>query len=237
MNSTFFVAGATGYTGREVVRVGHEQGCSVVAHIRPESTSRERWEGRFSEIGAEVDLSPWTAEAMAAALEQAQPSHVFALLGTTRSRASEEEARRGGEVSYETVDYGLTKLLLDACTQLSSSPRFVYLSSMGLGAEEPSNAYLNVRWRIEQALREGSVPFTIVRPSFITGPDRDESRPGERIGAAVADGALTLVGWLGGGRLRDRYQSLDNTELATAMVRLALDPTAAGATVEADGLR
>lgn len=233
----FFVAGATGYTGREVVRRACAKGYGVVAHIRPDSRSRDEWEPRFTDLGAEVDLSPWEPDAIRSALAAVQPSHVFSLLGTTRSRAREEEARRGGEVSYETVDFGLTKLLFDACTQLSTPPRFVYLSSMGVGEDEPSQAYLNVRWRLEQTLREGVVPYTIVRPSFISGPNRDESRPAERIGATIADSALTLVGWLGGGRLRDRYQSLDNHQLAAAMLRLATDPAAEGQVIEADELR
>lgn len=235
--STFFVAGATGYTGREVVRLARERGCRVVAHIRPESKSRATYEEQFDSLGAEVDLTPWEPDAIARTLKRHAPTHAFALLGTTKSRAREEERRRGGEVSYETVDYGLTMMLLEACEGLSAPPRFIYLSSMGIGERAPSNAYMFVRWRVEKALAERPVPFTIVRPSFITGPDRDELRPGERVGATLADGALALVGALGGGRIRDRYQSLTNTELADAMVQLALDPDAEGAVVEADELR
>jgi len=234
---TCFVAGATGYTGREVVRLARERGCRVVAHIRPESRSGATWEERFAALGAEVDRTPWEAEAMADTLRRVAPTQVFALLGTTKSRAREEQARRGGEVSYETVDHGLTMLLFEACATVEPPPRFIYLSAIGISERPPSNAYMNVRWRVEQALRRGAVPYTIVRPSFITGPNRDELRPGERLGATVADGALAIAGLFGAKRFRDRYQSLTNTELAEAMVRLALDPSAEGAVVETDELR
>lgn len=236
-DATLFVAGATGYTGREVVRLAREAGCRVVAHIRPESQNRRTFEERFTALGADVDLTPWDPQAIARTLEETAPTQVLALLGTTKSRAREEERRRGGEVSYETVDYGLTMMLLAGCEGVTPPPRFIYLSAIGIGEREPSNAYMRVRWRVEKALREGSVPYTIVRPSFITGPDRDELRPGERVGATLADGALALVGALGGRRIRDRYQSLTNTELASAMIELALDPTAVGAVVETDELR
>ena len=93
------------------------------------------------------------------------------------------------------------------------------------------------RVRVERALRDGDLPFTIARPSFITGPDRDEWRAGERIGAGVADAALGLAGLVGGRRFRDRYRSIDNVALARGLVRVALDPAQAGAVVEADQLR
>lgn len=208
-----------------------------MSHIRPESKSRATYQERFEALGADVDVTPWERDAIASTLRELAPTHVFALLGTTRSRAKEEERRGGGEVSYETVDYGLTMMLLEACDDLEHRPRFMYLSAIGIGERAPTNAYMRVRWRVEQALRQRSTPFTIVRPSFITGPGRDELRPGERVGATLADGALALVGALGGGRIRDRYQSLTNTELADAMVALALDSGAEGAVVETDELR
>lgn len=235
--TTFFIAGATGYTGREVVRLARERGVHVVAHIRPDSSSRARWTEAFEGMGATVDTTAWEPEAMAEALAACQPSHVFALLGTTKARARREAAEGAVEPSYETVDFGLTAMLLDAARGCEPQPRFVYLSSMGVTEARPSNAYLDVRWRIEKQLREGALPFTVVRPSFITGPDRDEPRLFERVGATVADGALAVAGWLGGRRLQAKYASISNTDLAAALVRLALDPAADGAVVEADGLR
>ena len=43
---------------------------------------------------------------------------------------------------------------------------------------------------VERAVAGSGLPYAIARPSFITGPDRDEFRPGERIGAMVSDAAL-----------------------------------------------
>lgn len=237
-----FVAGATGYVGRALVRVlagRGGRGGGVIAHVRPDSPQRDAWRARFAALGATVDATPWDEDAMAATLAARRPAAVFALLGTTRKRAR-AAAAQGRADGYEQVDYGLTALLLRAtqraARETGTTPRFVYLSSVGADAAA-RNPYLAVRGRLEAELRASGLPWTVARPSFITGPDRDESRPAERIGAAVVDAALALPGWLGARRLRDRWRSTTADELARALVRLAEDPRAAGAVVEGDGLR
>jgi nucleoside-diphosphate-sugar epimerase len=231
-----FVAGATGYTGREVVRALRARGVETVAHVRPDSSRLSTWRARFEALGAAVDTTPWEVDAMRATLARLRPDIVFALLGTTRARVSQARARGRLDESYETVDYGLTRMLLDAARASGSRPRFVYLSSTG-ARESGGTAYLTVRGRIERALREGDLPYLIARPSFITGPDRDEFRLGERIGARATDAVLVILGFLGARRLRDRYRSTTSVILAEALVRLALDASMAGRVVESEALR
>ena len=101
-----FVAGATGFTGREVVRQCAALGHDVVAHIRPGSRALATWGPTFREWGASIDSSPWTDAEITAALSAAQPQLVFSLLGTTRKRAA-QDGMKAGE-AYERVDYGLT---------------------------------------------------------------------------------------------------------------------------------
>ncbi|MCA9649976.1 MAG: NAD(P)H-binding protein [Myxococcales bacterium] len=229
-----FVAGATGYTGRAVVDELRRRSLRTVAHVRPDSPRLAQWRERWVPQEAEVDTTPWESAALELTLRKLGPTVVFALLGTTRRRAQQEG--RGAVAAYEAVDYGMTMMLRAAAEACGHRPRFVYLSSAGV-REGTRNPYLAVRVRVERALRDGDLPFTIARPSFITGPDRDEWRAGERIGAGVADAALGLAGLVGGRRFRDRYRSIDNVALARGLVRVALDPAQAGAVVEADQLR
>lgn len=231
-----FVAGSTGYTGRAVVRALRAKGIETVAHVRPDSSRLADWRARFEALGAAVDVTPWELEAMRQTLAWIRPDLIFSLLGTTRARARHASAESGKDEGYEAVDYGLTMLLFRAAEATGLRPRFVYLSSTGV-REEGGNAYLAARARVERALREGSLPWTVARPSFITGPDRDESRPAERIGAEIVDGALAIAGLLGARRLRDRYRSTTNVILADALVRIALDPAMVGQVVESEGLR
>ncbi len=224
-----FVAGATGLTGRAVVAQACAAGHAVVAHVRPDSGRLGEWTTRFEGLGATVSSAPWSPEGMAAALAQHRPSHVFSLLGTTRKRM----AREGGD--YQSVDFGLTRLLIDAAVAAGGIERFVYLSAEGV-KPGTRNAYLKARVDAEAHLAASGLPWTAARPSFILG-DRDEARAGERYGAALADGALGLAGLLGGRRLRARYQSTTNEILAAALLRIAADPACVDQVVRSEGLR
>lgn len=229
-----FVAGATGYTGRAVVEVLRSQGVRTVAHVRPDSPRKDEFRARFEGLGAEVDNTPWEAEAIAETLQRLAPTIVFALLGTTRTRARSEGM--AAQQAYARIDYGLTKWLIDGAAKCAVRPRFVYLSAIGV-RDDASNAYVAARARSEAALRESEVPWTIARPSFITGSDRDESRPLERIGAKVGDGVLAVAGLLGGGKLRERYRSTDATTLARGLVRVAMDPAFERRVAQSEDLR
>jgi nucleoside-diphosphate-sugar epimerase len=234
-----FVAGATGYVGREVVRqLGARAragaGPRPTAHVRPDSPRLAEWRAAFARLGASADATPWDEGAMAAALARLRPGAVFALLGTTRRRG----AATGD--TYASVDYGLTALLVRAARRAAdrtgAPPRLVYLSSLGAGGGS-RNAYLAARDRVERELAASGLPWVAARPSFITGPGRDEPRPAERAGALAADALLAPLRLLGARRLADRYRSTTAAELAAALVRLAADPAAAGRVVEGDGLR
>jgi uncharacterized protein YbjT (DUF2867 family) len=231
-----FVAGATGYTGREVVRALIDRGVETCAHVRPDSIRLADWSHRFAVLGARVDSTPWEPAAMSNTIARFGPDLVFGVLGTTRSRGRRAAARTGEIENYETVDYGLTSLLLRAAVASGARPRFVYLSSVGVRSGT-SNRYLAVRWRMEQEIKASGLPYVIARPSFITGADRDDFRPGERVAAGVADAVLAVAGRLGAARLRDRYRSTTNAVLGHALVRLALAPGRPNEVVESEGLR
>ena len=226
-----FVAGATGYTGREVVRELRAHGVAAVAHVRPDSPKLGEWEARFQAHYAVVDTTPWEVHALRETLQTWQPTHVFALLGTTRKRMSSAP-----QDSYESVDYGLSAMLLKAVLLAELNPRFVYLSSIGVSAST-RNPYLAVRWRFESELRESGLPYVIARPSFITGSDREDFRFGERVGAAVTDSVLTVAGLLGAKKLRARFRSMSGRQLACALVRAALDERYTNSILDAGRLR
>ena len=215
-----FVAGATGYTGREVVRQLAERSIDVVAHVRPDSPSLEQWRTRFVSSGARVDATPWTAADMQRTLERLRPTHVFALLGTTRKRARQARAQ-GGSDSYETIDYGLTATLLNATVAARPDARFVYLSALGVNGQS-RNPYIAVRWRLESELKRSGLCWLIARPALITGEDREESRPTEKIAAVAVKLMLGGAGALGLRSFRDRFATLDARQLGRALVTAAL---------------
>lgn len=216
---TAFVLGATGFVGREVVRQLCVRGAKAYAHVRPDSKKLDEWKQTFSAMGAEVDATPWDAAALAARWRELKPAQVYVCIGTTRSKAKSDAVQ--GNI-YEAVDYGLTKLAVDAARGSEVTPRIVYLSSVGADASARSE-YLKWRGKAEDAVKSSGLPYAIARPSIITG-DRDETRIGEKTAGIVGDGILAVVGVLGGKKLRERYRSTTPDVLASALIRLGEAP-------------
>lgn len=233
MTPTAFVTGATGYTGRAVVRILCQRDVNTVAHIRPGSSRRDTYTEYFSELGADIDCTPWEAGAMTETVARISPDIVFFLVGTTRAR----DKKSDDDAGYEAVDYGLLQLLVDACTAAGdASPRFIYLSAMGV-KKGALTAYYRARYRAEEAVKDSGLPYVIARPAMITGSDRLESRPTETLGAFFTDAASTALRVVGARRLADRYRSIDANELATSLIDLALDDEATNQIVESEDLK
>jgi uncharacterized protein YbjT (DUF2867 family) len=209
---TAFVLGATGFVGREVVRQLAVRATPVVAHVRPKSAAE--WAPKLEALGAKVDRSEWDAAALAAAIDAAGAQQLYILIGTTRSRAKAESV--DGDI-YEKIDYGLTRIAVDAALASKTKPRLVYLSGLGADANA-RGAYMKARGKAEDAVRNAGLPWVIARPAIITG-ERDESRPGERAGAIVGDGLLAVAG-LFSKNLRDKWRSTTPDVLASALIRI-----------------
>lgn len=227
-----FIAGATGYTGQALVELAVEAGCETIAHIRPDSDRLDECGRAFEELGAQVDTTPWDQASMFRRMAELEPTHVFFVIGTTKKRMREED----DDASYEAVDYGLAKLLLDAVVQAGIQPRFIYLSAQGV-SEEASSAYYKARWKAEEAVRDSGLPYTIARPGFISGENRDESRPMERLGAVLGDAVSGVAGALGARDFRDRYKSRDNVQMARELLAVAFERRAENRTFESEELR
>jgi uncharacterized protein YbjT (DUF2867 family) len=221
---SFYIAGASGYTGRAAVRELRRRGLRTRAHIRPGSTSAEDLIPLFLSLGAEVDRSPWQKESIAESLSSFSPSHVMALLGTTKARGR-EAAERGEVATYETVDRDLSLMLLEACIALPNRPKYVFLSSVGADAPR-GNRYLQARYEVEQALQGSPLEWVVARPAMITGADRPTPRPAEHMAGKLTDAMLRGAGMLGLRGIERKYASMDAEELAAGLVRWALEPQA-----------
>jgi len=210
-----FVLGATGFVGREVVRQLAVRGTRVFAHVRPDSRSQGTWRAKFGELGAEVDTTAWDTAALAARWRELAPAQIYILIGTTRARGKAEGV--DGDI-YEKIDFGLTKLAVDAAREAKGDARIVYLSGIGANARS-NNAYVRARGKAEDYVRACGMPWVIAQPAIITG-DRDESRVGEHVGAIVGDGVLAVAWLFGGGKLRAKYRSTTPDVLASALIRI-----------------
>jgi uncharacterized protein YbjT (DUF2867 family) len=216
------IIGATGYVGRSLVRQAVAAGHDVLAHVRPDSPAADRNAAGIVAAGARVVRTPWQGDAWYRALEEAPPDRIFLALGTTAARAKVAAAAGAPDASQSAVDLGLTMMALSAARTASPEAGLVYLSA--LGASATGNEYLRVRATVEAALVSGPNPFTVVRPSFITGNDRGERRPGERAGAIIGDALCAVLRLVGARRRAAKLASISGPELAKILLALATDP-------------
>ena len=226
------IFGATGYTGRALVALARTQGHETHAHLRPNSPNAARQVPSFKAIGATCHTVAWSPPTIAELVRAVAPTHVFCLLGTTKKKT----AAHGEAASYASVDVGMTLMAVQAVADSSTPARLIYLSSAGVGPRARGD-YLKARWQVESTIHEQLSSWVIARPSFISGPDRQESRPGERIGAVLSDGLLSVAGRLGLGAMRDQWSSLSASQLAAGLLHHAMASGDDTRTVDAAQLR
>ncbi|MFP2958309.1 SDR family oxidoreductase [Myxococcus sp. 1LA] len=150
-----FVAGATGATGRNVMRQAIARGVLATAHLRPKSASSELAQGWPHKAVVELTNN----EALVEQLRGAGTTTVLQLIGTMRKRF-------GSGDTYETSDIGTTRHLVDAAKR-AGVDHLVLLSSVGAG--RPVGAYLKAKAEAERLVRESGIPWTIVRPPAFEG--------------------------------------------------------------------
>lgn len=195
MPRTAVVAGATGLVGSHCLRrlSSDLTYSSVIALVRKNARATD---GRVAERAVNFDSLD---------LGELPPgADVFCALGTTIRKAGSQEA-------FRRVDFGyvasLAKQSLDR-----GARQFTVVSSVGAEAST-ANFYLKTKAEMEAAI--SSMPFHaihIARPSFLIG-HREETRPGERIGIAVA----RTLGFVLAGGLR-KYKAIEAETVAAALI-------------------
>ena len=134
---------------------------------------------------------------------------VYCCLGTTLRQA-------GSRAAFEQVDHGHVVALARAA-HAAGARRFLVISSVGT-SERAAAFYSRVKARMEKDVAAIGFETTgILRPSLLLG-DRQESRPGEKLGQIVAPWLAPLMR---GPLLKSRAVSAD--EVAEAMLALARD--------------
>ncbi len=73
-----------------------------------------------------------------------------------------------GRNTFEAVHHIGTRNVVEAAKR-SGIKRFVQMSALGVRADGPA-AYQATKWRGEEEVRKGGIPYCILRPSLIFGP-------------------------------------------------------------------
>ena len=151
---SILVVGATGGTGKEVVRQAREAGYKVRALVRDADKAR-------AQLGSDVELvvgDVRTGAGVAAAVRGVD--YVVSALGSN--------VRNDPSTTPERVDYGGVRDLVNAAAS-AKVKHFVLVSSMGVTHDDhPLNKMFGniLVWKRkgEEAVRASGVPYTIVRP-------------------------------------------------------------------------
>jgi uncharacterized protein YbjT (DUF2867 family) len=168
------VAGATGGTGRALVRGLGLQGYTVRALVRNEDKARVVLGDDIAYALGDVR----EIDTLLAAMDGV--TYVISAIGSSRSDATNNP---------ESVDYGGVKNLADAAAA-KGVRQFVLVSSSGVTHEDHflNKAFDNIliwKFKGEEALRMSGVPYTIVRPGGLV------NTPGGEFSVIFAQGDTT----------------------------------------------
>jgi len=146
-----FVAGGTGFVGRNVVRALLARGFLVRCLVRPGSEGALKGFESIDRVPGDA-LDPRGLATCAA---------VVNLIGIIRERPS-----RG--VTFERLHVHATINMLTIAKE-AGVKRFVQMSALGTRPDAVS-AYHRTKWKAEEAVRHSDTEWTIFRPSIIFGP-------------------------------------------------------------------
>ncbi len=152
------VAGGTGFVGGGIVRELARRG-KPVAVLTRRSSGADRFPGIEVEY-REGDVT--RPESLAAAMKG-----IDAVIGCQQFPNSPIE-NPGKGYTFEKVDAEGTENLV-AAAKAAGVGRYVYLS--GAGAAPEGRHWFVAKWRAETAVRESGLIWTILRPSWVYGPE------------------------------------------------------------------
>jgi uncharacterized protein YbjT (DUF2867 family) len=160
------VAGATGFVGRAIVAEALSRGWTVRALIRDPEKAAEVLHagdtpGTLRLIEGDATDSATLQRLLAPESDGTPVTAVVNAIGIRRER--------GDGMSYQRMHVRVTANLIKAAMAVGR-PRFVQISALGTRPNAAS-AYHRTKYQAEVLLRESGLPWTILRPALIHGPD------------------------------------------------------------------
>ncbi len=155
------ITGGTGFVGRYVVREGLKKGYEIHLIIRNPSKAQKIF---FSESLRLHQLHDFTNKIeLSKIISKIKPDYVIHLIGII------QEIKSKG-ITFEKVHYEYSKNLYEALKQIPPK-KIVHMSALGVDEKAPSK-YHRTKLMAEKELKDSHIPYVIIRPSFILGPEQ-----------------------------------------------------------------
>jgi NADH dehydrogenase len=154
------VSGGTGFVGGGIVRELARRGKPVAVLSRIPARNMDRFPGLDVELRQGDVTDPGSLKAALAGIDTVIGTHQF-------PNSPIENPGKG--YTFEKVDAEGTENLVSAAKD-AGVMRFVYLSGVG-AAPEAERHWFRAKWRAETAVRESGMVYTIIRPSWVFGPE------------------------------------------------------------------
>jgi uncharacterized protein YbjT (DUF2867 family) len=168
MNQRIVIAGGSGLVGKQAAALLARSGFEVhLVSRRPSALLTQELQEHVA------PTADWPA-----IVASIKPDTAISCLGTTIRKAGSRDA-------FRAVDHDLVLAFAEA-SHSAGGRHFITVSSVG-AMPASSNFYLKTKSEMEQGLRKiGFGRLDIMRPSLLTGGQRDERRPGEAIGILLS---------------------------------------------------
>jgi len=203
------VAGGTGFVGAAIVRELRRRGQPIAVLTRDTSRAQERFPDLDLEFREGDVRDPDTlAEAVRG---------VEAVIGCVQFPNSPIENPSRGH-TFEEVDAKGTENLVEAA-KAAGVRRYVYLSGAGAAPDTEFGPF-RAKWRAETAVRDSGITYTILRPSWVYGPE--DKALNRFLGMSRFLPFVPLIGNAG----KQRLQPVFIDDIGRAVAEALIHPTA-----------
>jgi NADH dehydrogenase len=212
------VAGGTGFVGAGIVRELRRSGQPVAVLTRDSSRAQERFpdvELQFRE--GDVRDPTTLAEAVRGA---------ETVVGCVQFPNSPIENPARGH-TFEEVDAKGTENLVEAA-KAAGVRRYVYLSGAGAAPDAEYHPF-RAKWRAETAVRDSEMTYTMLRPSWVYGPE--DKALNRFLGMSRFLPFVPLIGNAG----KQRLQPVFIDDIGRAVAEALIHPTADNQVFEIGG--
>lgn len=152
------ITGGTGFVGRYIVNLALSKCYDVHLIVR----NPEKAKNLFDERIKTYQLEDFTnKEKLRKIIDSIKPQYVIHLIGIIKQTK---------QATFEKVHYEYSKCLYEVLKDFPVE-KIIHMSALGVGETAPSKYHIT-KLKAEKELIKSGIPYVVLRPSFIIGPEQ-----------------------------------------------------------------